>query len=161
MFVCTEIFTTMLRCQDGKLSLYPTTDCWSGPHIIHGAFAIVISIIFILLPFVVSLTYFESRSTSNDLAAKVTSRADVFLIIMKTILLYAFAFLAKDEYHWFIIAVLIVVSIIAYFNYRSNWPYFNDKMNIFYCALCALFVWGNLTLFLAKLLENTEFSGAL
>ena len=109
----------------------------------------------------VSLTYFESRSTSNDLAAKVTSRADVFIVAMKTILLYLFAFLANQEYHWFIIAVLIIVSFIAYFNYRTNWPYFNDKMNVFFCALTTLFLWANVVLFLAKLLQNTDFSGAL
>lgn len=114
-----------------------------------------------MISLVVSLTYFESRSTSNDLAAKVTARADVFIVIMKTILLYLFAFLARQTYHWFIIAVLIIVSFIAYFNYRSNWPYFNDRMNVFFCALCGLFLWANLVLFLAKMLENTDFSGAL
>ena len=121
----------------------------------------IVSIIFIVISGVVSLTYFESRSTSNDLAAKVTSRADVFIVAMKTILLYLFAFLANQEYHWFIIAVLIIVSFIAYFNYRTNWPYFNDKMNVFFCALTALFLWANVVLFLAKLLQNTDFSGAL
>jgi hypothetical protein len=34
-------------------------------------------------------------------------------------------------------------------------------LNIFFCALTGLFLWGNLVLFLAKLLESTEFSGAL
>ena len=34
-------------------------------------------------------------------------------------------------------------------------------MNVFFCALTALFLWGNLVLILAKLLENTRFSGAL
>lgn len=57
--------------------------------------------------------------------------------------------------------MLIIVSFIAYFNYRSNWPYFNDRMNVFFCALCGLFLWANLVLFLAKMLENTDFSGAL
>lgn len=151
----------MLRCTNGKMTIYPDTECWTGAHIIHASFAIVISIIFIMISTVVSLTYFESRSTSNDLAAKVTSRADVFIVIMKTILLYIFSFLAYQQYHWFIIAVLIIVSFIAYFNYRSNWPYFNDKMNVFFCALTALFFWANLVLILAKLLENTDFSGAL
>ena len=80
---------------------------------------------------------------------------------MKTILLYIFAFLAQTTYHWFIIALLIILSTIAYYNYRTNWPYFNDKLNIFFCALTGLFLWGNLVLFLAKLLESTEFSGAL
>jgi hypothetical protein len=143
------------------MSLFSDTDCWQGAHIIHACFAVIVSIIFILISFVVSLTYFESRSTSNDLAAKVTSRADVFIVIMKTILLYIFSFLAKEAYHWFIIAVLIIVSFIAYFNYRTNWPYFNDRMNIFFCALTGLFLWANLVLFLAKMLENTDFSGAL
>jgi lipopolysaccharide export LptBFGC system permease protein LptF len=34
-------------------------------------------------------------------------------------------------------------------------------MNIFFCALTGLFLWANLVLFLAKMLENTDFSGAL
>jgi hypothetical protein len=114
-----------------------------------------------MIAFVVSLTYFESRSTSNDLAAKVTSRADVYIVIMKTILLYVFSFLVKPQFHWFIIALLIILSAIAYFNYRTNWPYYNDKMNVFFCALTGLFLWGNLVLCLAKLLETTQFSGAL
>jgi hypothetical protein len=143
------------------MTLFPDVKCWEGAHIIHACFAIIVSVIFILIAFVVSLTYYESRSTSNDLAAKVTSRADVFIVIMKTILLYIFAFLASRTYHWFIIALLIIVSSIAYYNYRTNWPYFNDKMNVFFCALTALFLWGNLVLILAKLLENTNFSGAL
>jgi hypothetical protein len=157
-----ETFTTMLRCDsNGQMTLFPDVTCWQGTHIIHACFAIIVSIIFILIAIVVSLTYFESRSTSNDLAAKVTSRADVFIVVMKTILLYVFSFLVKKQFHWFIICLLIVLSTIAYFNYRSNWPYFNDKMNIFFCALTGLFLWGNLVLFLAKLLETTRFSGAL
>ena len=86
----------MLRCNGSTMTLFPEVECWQGAHIIHAVFAIIISIIFILIAFVVSMTYFESRSTSNDLAAKVTSRADVFIVIMKTILLYIFAFLVKQ-----------------------------------------------------------------
>jgi fumarate reductase subunit D len=86
----------MLRCDsNGQMTLFPDVTCWQGTHIIHACFAIIVSIIFILIAIVVSLTYFESRSTSNDLAAKVTSRADVFIVVMKTILLYVFSFLVK------------------------------------------------------------------
>jgi hypothetical protein len=85
----------------------------------------------------------------------------VFIVVMKTILLYVFSFLVRKQFHWFVICLLIVLSTIAYFNYRSNWPYFNDKMNIFFCGLTGLFLWGNLVLLLAKLLETTRFSGAL
>jgi len=84
----------MLRCDsNGQMTLFKDVTCWQSTHIIHASFAIIVSIIFVMIAFVVSLTYFESRSTSNDLAAKVTSRADVYIVIMKTILLYIFSFL--------------------------------------------------------------------
>lgn len=156
-----ETFTAMLRCTNGYMTLYPTTQCWAGTHIIHATFAILISIIFVLISFGVTLTYFESRSTSNDLAAKVTSRADVFIVAMKILLIYIFAFLSAPTYQWFIIVVLIILSYIAYHTYRVNLPYFNDRMNVFFCALTGIFFWANLVLFLAKVLEFTNFSGAL
>ena len=151
----------MLRCTGGNLTLFQDTQCWSGAHIIHAVFAILISVIFVVISMVVSLTYFESRSTSNDLAAKVTARADIFVVVMKTILLYVYAFLAAPVYHWFVIAVLVIVSFVAYYSYRVNWPYFNDRMNVFFCGLTGLFLWANLVLVLAKLLQFTDFSGAL
>ena len=76
-------------------------------------------------------------------------------------LIYIFAFLPYVAYHWFIIVVLLIVSFVAFFNYRNNWPYYSDKMNKFFCILTGLFLWANLVLFLAKVLENTDFSGAL
>jgi hypothetical protein len=51
--------------------------------------------------------------------------------------------------------------VIAYSNFRNNWPYFNDKMTKFYCVLTGIFLWANFNLLIAKILESTEFSGAL
>jgi hypothetical protein len=55
----------------------------------------------------------------------------------------------------------LIVSFASYFNFRNNWPYYSDRMNKFFCVLNGVFVWGNVTLFLAKILETTDFSGAL
>ena len=48
----------MLRCTGGNLTLFQDTQCWSGAHIIHAVFAILISVIFVVISMVVSLTYF-------------------------------------------------------------------------------------------------------
>jgi len=160
-----ETFTTMLHCHAVEgvevLTLFEDFECWHGMHIIHATFSIVVSSVFIIISLVVALTYFESKSASHDISARVNSRADVFIILMKIILIYIFAFLPYPEYHWFIIAVLLIVSFTAYFNYRNNWPYYSDRMNKFFCALTGIFLWANVILFIAKLLENTDFSGAL
>lgn len=89
------------------------------------------------------------------------SRSELFYIGVKITLIYIFAFLGKYKYQWIIIILLLVLSGIGYTNYSYNWPYFNDRMNKFFSVLWAVFFWGNAVLLLAKILENTEFSGAL
>ena len=74
----------MLHCHSSHghtvLTLFPELQCWHGMHIIHATFSIVVSSIFIIISLIVSLTYFESKSASHDISARVNSRADVFLI---------------------------------------------------------------------------------
>ena len=82
-----------------------------------------------IISLIVSLTYFESKSSSHEISARVNSRADTMVIVMKFLLIYIYAFLYKEEYHWFIIAVLLIVSFTSYSNYRNGWPYYSDRMN--------------------------------
>ncbi len=155
----------MIDCHmhDGHYAnlLFPDFLCWTGQHIIHAAFALVVSVIFIIISIVVALTYFDSQSTSHDISARVNSRADVFFIGMKIILIYVYAFLGKEQYQWLIIALLLILSYIGYYNYSYKWPYFNDKMNKYFSVLNGIFLWSNFVLFIAKLLEDTDFTGAL
>lgn len=76
-------------------------------------------------------------------------------------LTYLYTFVGKQEYHWFLIAFLLITSIIGYTNYKNNWPFFNDKMNIFHSVLTGIFLWGNFVVVIAKILESTTFDGAL
>ena len=57
--------------------------------------------------------------------------------------------------------MLNLIAFIGYVNYRYNWPYYNDKMNKFFSVLTGVFMWANFVLLIAKILENTEFNGAL
>lgn len=52
-------------------------------------------------------------------------------------------------------------SYAAFQNYRSAWPYYNDKINKLHIILSGLFFWANCVLFLNKVLEKSEFSGGL
>lgn len=155
----------MLHCHehDGHdvLSIFPDYVCWHGMHIIHATFSIVVSFIFIIISMIVALTYFESKSSSHDISARVNSRSDVFIILMKISLIYIFAFLLDKSYQWLIIVVLMILSSTAFLNFRNHWPYYSDKMNKFFCIITGIFLWGNFVLLIAKILEYTEFSGAL
>lgn len=87
-------------------------------HILHAFFAIIISIFFIATCLIVSLTFFKSRSTSNDASARINSRTDTFILFEKIILNYVYAYLSKEQYHWFLIVLLIVLSGTAYLKHE-------------------------------------------
>ena len=87
----------MLVCKnlDGKSVHYTYDDfyCWSGPHIIHGTFAILTLIVFLGLSLIISLTYFKPMGSPNDASTKINSRADTFVLIEKIIIAFTFTFL--------------------------------------------------------------------
>jgi len=87
----------MLVCyfHEGRNSHYVFKDlqCWTGTHIIHGAIAVLISLVFILICLVISLTFFRSTNKSNNAAARSHSRVDVFILLMKLVLTYMYLFL--------------------------------------------------------------------
>ena len=55
----------------------------------------------------------------------------------------------------------LILSFTAFYNFRSQWPYYNDNMNKYLCVLTGIFAWGNICVFIAKVLETAEFSGSL
>ena len=161
-----ECFTLMLECspEEGEtwLGLFPfELVCWKGEHIIHAAFSIVISLIFIGISLIVSLTFYESNGYIGDISAKVNARADFYLIIMQIILSYLYAFFHEPRFHWFIMATLLITSSIGYFMFRANWPYYSTRMNKTLFMANAIFLWGNYCAFLCLLLQNTDFSAGL
>ncbi len=160
-----ETFTSILACKKkGNMSvhtLFPEFQCWTGLHILHSSFALLVSSLFMMVSIVVALTYYDSQSTSNDPSARVNSRSDVFELILKIILNYLFTFFGFEQYHWFLIAVLLVLSAISYFKYRYSWPYYNEKISKVFNVLTGIFLWTNIVLLIAKILEHTNFNGAL
>ena len=80
---------------------------------------------------------------------------------MKISLMYAFTVFYEEKYHWMIITIMLVMSAMAYFNFRNNWPFYHGFMNRYMNILTGIFLWCNLCLFGAKALEHTEFDGSL
>lgn len=142
-------------------TLFEDLECWTGLHLLHTAFAVVVSIIFIAISIVVAMTYFDSQSTSNDPTARVNSKGELFYIYEKIVLTYIYAFVNGQDYHWPLIVILFVLSYIGYTTFSNHWPYYNDKMTIYMSVIAGIYVWGNICLIVTKILENAPFNGAL
>ena len=110
---------------------------------------------------IVSLTFFEASMDSKNVMAKVNSRCDFYIIIVKIVGTYIWLFLGYPQYQWLLIVILLIMSYTAFNNFRTHWPYNNNTMNKFFCLTTGIFLWINFCLLVAKLLENTDFTGAL
>ena len=95
----------MLVCVEGETTKGLNTvhyifkddlQCWTGIHILHASIAIISSIIYILISFLITLTFYKNLYTQTDAAAKTDSKADVQRLIQKVIVVYVFSFL-NDE----------------------------------------------------------------
>ena len=79
-----ELFTSMLVCvetnKDARRVHYIYRDdfqCWTGIHIIHASVAVICSVIYIGISFLITLTFYKNLYSASDAAAKTDSKADV------------------------------------------------------------------------------------
>ena len=96
-----ELFFSILSCKSGgpdsKYNLvhqvFPARACFTGIHILHLCFAVIMIILLITLTSLVVLLFYESRPT-NDPTSKITSRVDFFQVITKTLYVFCFTIFA-------------------------------------------------------------------
>lgn len=70
-----ELFVSIVTCKDNStgqlvLASYPEVECWVGLHILHAAIAITVSIIFILISLIVTITFYETRTLTPNAGSK-------------------------------------------------------------------------------------------
>lgn len=65
----------MITCvQDGSgnyvHSYYHEIICWQGLHILYAIMAIIVSIVFILISLIVTFTFYETKSLTNNAGSR-------------------------------------------------------------------------------------------
>lgn len=89
----------MLECEleNGHyINHFGHIECWKNSFYIHALLGILVSVTFVFICLVVSLTYFESKPELHNHSARVNSRSDFFMLVAKIINILMFAFLSRD-----------------------------------------------------------------
>jgi len=128
----------MLKCKDQtdpltnltiKINAYANTiQCWSGLYYIHAIFAIFKSIFFIVICLIIQMTFFETKSSPENVSAKANSKADVLFLITKIIILILFTFFGEIDNQWILIFILMCLSAFTFYSYFETMPYYNFKI---------------------------------
>ncbi len=105
----------MLYCvseADGtyRLEIFREYVCWTGTHIIHATLCIAISILFMSICVIATLSFFDNSLVSTDYGAKVNARAETFDIMVEIILNYVYTFFNSPDYQWLLLSLCLMFS---------------------------------------------------
>ena len=70
-----KLFMSMISCHndiDGNFvnNYYTDLRCWEGYHILHGIMAILVSIIFIMISLIVTLTFYDTKTLTSNAGSR-------------------------------------------------------------------------------------------
>jgi hypothetical protein len=161
-----DLLISIFNCDKnstGELVNYfvPTIVCWSGTYYIHVIFSVIVSVLFVFICLIVQLTYYETKSSTQNQTAKRSSRSDVFMLICKIITVLVFGFLSGEASEWILIITLFVLAAFMLHSYYDERPYYNDKVMKVYLVSTAIFLWSCTALLIAKILQSTSYDGSI
>jgi hypothetical protein len=149
MLVCVE------GAKDGNSLHYIFKEdfqCWTGIHILHASIAIIGSIAYVLISFLITLTFYKNLYTETDASAKTDSKADVQRLIQKVIVVHVFSFLYDESQQWFVIVLYFVLSALTFERYFHLRSYHNESVQLQHNVYRAVCLWSNVAILISKLL---------
>lgn len=140
---------------------YPSVTCWSGDHILHAIFSIIAALLYLETNFVVSLCYFECKSTANVPNARVNARANFLIILYMTVMIISMMFMRGSDYDYILLIFILGGSLLIFFKFHFNSPYYNEKIAKLWSCLMSINLWTAIMLCFAKFMEGTLFEGSI
>jgi hypothetical protein len=128
---------------------------------LHAAVGIVALLVFVVIYFVVSLCFFESRLTSSDASARANARNDSWLNFFKTICNLMCTIFTDNDYRWVHTVIFVLGRVVIYFKQKEERPYYNEVINITADVTNGVFIWASFMLTIVMIAENANFNGGL
>lgn len=82
-------------------------------------------------------------------------------MIEKIALAFTYSYLTSEEFHWVLISIITILSVIAFIKFFVESPYHNERLTVVINIETAIFAWANIVLLISKVLEFTSFNGGL
>lgn len=111
--------------------------------------------------YVVCICYFECKSSANVPTARTNARANFLLLLYESLMVIALTFMRGKDYHYIILIFILGGSLIIFFKFHFNSPYYNEKVAKMWSCLMSINLWTAIMICFAKFMEGTLFEGSL
>ena len=147
----TEIFLIPIKCINGNVyGVNNGEKCWQSMHYLKVILGIIGSILlFIWCTFMINFKFYPFQKLNS--VARMTSNNDILIIVMKLFTILQHLLITNEYLSLFI---LLVISILIFFNYYNHQTYNNNKLEIIITMKNLIILWIYFVLLLSKIFQN-------
>ena len=153
-----KILFSVFNFENDKLEIAPIIQCKSGIHIGMIIIRIILIICYLILIILFHMTLFEFGAIHGKVRAAFTSSTEVYLVLVKFILVFIYQFI---KHQMALALITFCLSIFLLFNFLDKQPFINNTISKIYFALYLLFFWSGFTCIIALLLKDSQFEGGI
>ena len=151
-------FITPLNCVDGYSAFASEFKCSGATYYAILVIGIVFALLLFITVFFGYLLGYEQIYNKYNISSKQSSKADMMLLICKTVISICHVVL-KDDISFVVLYLIIGITIAVI--YYKNANYYNEKMNKLNLSLSFIVGLNCISLFIARITYNTTFNGCL
>lgn len=130
--------------------------CYSGGHIAQTIIAVLLTLAFVALCSLFTLTYFDSNPLSPNLAAKAHGRTDAVVLAMKTLLVVLVEVYPHSIGHLPLTIIVAASAVVWLGLHIATLPFIHHSMNRLVAALAAVYLWVAVALIFAEALPDFD-----
>lgn len=121
--------------------------CYRGGHLALVILATIFAAVFACLAGLFAVVFYDSHPLSSNLSAKVHGRAELVMLLVKTVLVLGIEiFPGQINNIWAMVALNLVASVTWTGVMLYYLPLINFNMNVLNLALACVYIWGSLCL---------------
>ena len=154
-----ETLISIFSCSGSYHIILTGTQCWTGIHIFYIILFFFALVAYILIIFLISYFFNESRNTSTDIFARLDCNFEIYLGVYRILNAIIGHFCTSTGLHWVLILLYLVGSLNFVKMYFKYLPYYHSSISIFFGAGLVSYFWFCFNLFISKLLENLDYTG--
>ena len=153
-----EIVLIPIKCINGYV--YGPIDsekCWESMHYLNMALGVIGAILLLIISiFVMNFKFYPFQKSMS--ATRINSNNDIIFIIMKVFAILQNIFISNEYISLFI---MLLVSIIIFFNCFNNKTYNNFRLELFINIKNLIIIWTYFVLLVSKIQKNYIANGLI
>ena len=154
-----ENFVSIYSCKDGYHIIDTSLECWTGIHIFYCIFFTFALLLTVLIVFIISVFYNESRANVKDGLRRLDASLEVQIVFYRLVITIVAHFVSNQGYKWLLPLATTFASFYFVMYYWTHITFYEPLVSIINGIYVCSYFWISFNILLMVLLKGTAYTG--